>query len=192
MTSERPTSSLKCALVQLVPMAHMQFFRKLMGAVLAIVAVGGLGGCAGPVQSSQAPELLWAGIYEGTTTKSFPDSRLVGGRYSWVEDIKHLQRTNIVPAKRGTRFGIEFTIPGATSNNEVTYTKMWHFPKPGLLDPAFGGKRAIAMKRKVLAIDGEQHAGWHFSEDWEVVPGEWKLQILIEDKVVIEQVFEVR
>ncbi len=170
----------------------MQFLRKLVGALVAFVAVSGLGGCAGQVQSTQAPELLWAGVYEGTTTKSIPDSRLVGGRYSGVDGIKHLQRTNIVPAKRGTRFGIDFTIPGATSNNEVPYTKMWHFPKPGLLDPARGDKRAIAMKRKMLAVHGEQHAGWHFSEDWEIVPGEWKIQILVEDKVVIEQVFEVK
>ena len=170
----------------------MQSFRKWVGVVLALVAVSSLCGCAGQVQSTRPPELLWAGVYEATTTKVIPDNGSVGGAYLNSGGIKYLQRTNIIPAKRGTRFGIEFTIPDATVNNEVLYTRMWHFPKPGLLDPADGGKRAVAMKRKVLASGREQFVGWAFSEDWEVVPGEWKIQILIEDKVVIEQVFEVR
>jgi Domain of unknown function (DUF3859) len=97
-----------------------------------------------------------------------------------------------VDGKVGTQFGIEFRIDGTPADQPVTIHLGLKFPPQGIRNPNTGNvlhdtRIAFpAMKVGALSL-----VGYGFDNAWEIVPGEWTLQIVYQDRVLAERTFTV-
>jgi hypothetical protein len=135
-----------------------------------------------------------AGTYPGETTSKLAQAgqqsptRTVGtvGDWHFVAD------STDVPGKVGTQFGMEFRIDGTPADQVVTLHLAVTFPPPGMRNPNTGETMATTtvafpnMKIGALCL-----IGYGFDNAWEIVPGEWKMQILYHDRALAERTFTV-
>jgi len=97
-----------------------------------------------------------------------------------------------VPARLGTRFGIEFRVDGAPAGEPVTLYMALTFPPQGLRNPNTGamlhGTRIAFPNVKIGALS---LLGYGFDSTWEIVPGTWTEQIWYKDRMLAERTFTV-
>lgn len=97
-----------------------------------------------------------------------------------------------VPAKVGTRFGIEFRLDGTPPGERATLHMVLTFPPQGIRNPNTGERLYNAriafpdMKIGALCL-----LGYGFDNDWEIVPGVWTEQIWYQDRMLAERSFTV-
>jgi hypothetical protein len=100
-----------------------------------------------------------------------------------------VKMTDIVPAKIGTSFGLEFSIRDIGVHEEVAYTiKLSHPPirKPGSID-------ALTTQEweGVANCFGPVGSFYSFDRDWELVPGKWTFQVYCRGFLLSEKIFTV-
>jgi hypothetical protein len=97
-----------------------------------------------------------------------------------------LIQTNKVPAVLGTVFGIRARFFGDSSQ---LYTYKWSFPE--MRNPADGRVWTEMIATQKLE-GGEVHPFLvRINNDWEAVPGDWTIQLLNGERVVLEKTFRV-
>jgi hypothetical protein len=134
------------------------------------------------------------GIYTGQATSKPAEAgqetptRTVGTVPDW-----HFESdTTDVPGKVGTQFGVEFRIDGSPAGENLTLHLGLKFPPQGIRNPNTG---TLMHETKVafpnMKIGPPCLIGYGFDNAWEIVPGEWTLQILYRDQVLAERTFTV-
>jgi hypothetical protein len=162
--------------------------RLAVGCVASLLVALSTGCASGPPQLLQAPEITWVGTY---TRSDGPLADVPGESFFTVNGFKFSERTTRVPAVIGTRFGMRFKLP-APYGRAVTFRKTWQFPRRGLLDPRGDGWPYIRQTSQgACGGPTECFVAWSIDEPWEQVPGIWKVEILLDEKVVLSQDFEV-
>jgi len=97
-----------------------------------------------------------------------------------------------VDGKVGRQFGIEFRLDGEPADAPVTLHVALSFPPQGIRNPNTGAKMETAriafpdMKIGALCL-----VGYGFDNAWEIVPGEWKIEIIYHDGSLAERTFTV-
>jgi hypothetical protein len=92
----------------------------------------------------------------------------------------------------GAEFGIEFRIDGKPAGEGITLYLAITFPSQGIRNPNTGDVMHNAkiafpnMKIGELSV-----LGYGFDNKWEIVPGEWTLQIWYQDRMLVERSFTV-
>lgn len=100
-----------------------------------------------------------------------------------------IERTDQVPARLGTKFGMRYRLEGKTEAD--TPLTLVYFT-PGVVTP--DGKRhdRFEVVQKLVPNAPLDVMAFEFSEDHEVVPGEWHFLLFQGDRKLAEQRFEVR
>ena len=95
----------------------------------------------------------------------------------------------VIPAKRGTKFGLRFSLEGKTAD-DAPLTLL--YLTPGVITP--DGKRhdKFVVTQKLLPAATQDVMAFEFTEMHEVVPGEWHFMLFQEDRKLLEQRFTVR
>ncbi len=94
-----------------------------------------------------------------------------------------------VTAKIGTQFGIQVQINGAPELQVApVVTRVTH---PPITNPETGKTSTVDQWDSPMNIGYARFAGWHFEDEWELVPGEWRIEILYQNKVLVKQDFKV-
>jgi hypothetical protein len=122
------------------------------------------------VSESQAPgsEHVYAG-FDGNAVVVEPASR--------------------IPARRGLAFGAVYRLRVPAELDGAPIEVRWDFP--AMRDPESGALVARDVSR-TEAFDGESvSVAFTLEEAWELVPGEWVLQILHRDRVLARKAFQV-
>ena len=102
------------------------------------------------------------------------------------------EKTNIIPAKMGTQFVVEFKVSGLPANEIVKLRRVTTFPAMQLPD----GKTLTEFKSEfqlLTTADGtlSTFIGWIFTDESELVPGNWRTEIWYQDKKLLEKWFRV-
>ena len=135
-----------------------------------------------------------AGSFTGQSTSKPAEAgqqsptRTVGTLAGW----RFVSDSTDVNGKVGTQFGIEFRIDGTPADAAVTVHLELTFPPDGIRNPNTGERLHSAtiafpnMKIGALCL-----VGYGFGNAWEIVPGEWKMQIVYHDRTLAERTFTV-
>jgi Domain of unknown function (DUF3859) len=135
-------------------------------------------------------EVLESGLYTAEVEKRLQDPAVLGLR-SVVRNVQFYDKTSRVPGRLGTRFGFRYRVRGIAADQAVELAKLTVFPPPGLTDPRRG--RSHAANRSVIRVKGETPftTGYSFDEPWEIVPGEWRIELWYGGRKLVEQRYTV-
>lgn len=111
------------------------------------------------------------------------------GVVSALADPTLLELTNQIPAALGTVFGIRTSARGGRRGRSAAVRiRVVH---PPMVNPADGSTREVDEWDATVQVGYPRYNGWRFEEQHELVPGTWRIQVLMGGNVVAEQAFEV-
>ena len=142
-------------------------------------------------QASPTASIEWAGTYTASSIERVDSPSSVTGKLT-VSSAKQLEKRGTrIEAALGTRFAMAFKFSGENSAQPVSYEEIWYFPKPGLTNPETKQTMASEKYSVVCQLNATRIAGRIFSEPWELRPGTWAVEILVGNKPVLRQAFEI-
>lgn len=94
-----------------------------------------------------------------------------------------------VSAVIGSSFGIQVQVNGRPDMAIVELVTRWTHPV--IKNPETGREGSVDEWNSPMNIGLARYAGWKFDQEWELVPGKWKIEILYRDKIMAMQEFEV-
>lgn len=130
------------------------------------------------------------GIYE--TSKPRKSGRTATGiAHSYATESRLLAATGIVPARKGVEFGFRYIPVGTPAGATARLRMVIIFPSPGLLKP--GNRNPISRDEYTWKAMTGKSSFRSYSLDyaWEVVPGDWTLEIWDDDQKLASQTFTV-
>ncbi len=106
-------------------------------------------------------------------------------------NISAQERTNRIPAKLGTAFGVKFRPVGTAPDGVSTFRVLWRAPDPGIPDAVTGKPMrddgcAYAYRTGVTTFQG-----FRFERPAELIPGAWALEIWNGDRKLLAYGFTV-
>lgn len=148
---------------------------------------------AGQTSSSDAQvssiKVESAGIFsavKGTTQKQAAD----GIPFAAVQNVHLAKRTTTIPLSKGVNFGFEYIALGKPLGEKATLHFVVVYPPPGLRKP--GSSTPLARDEydeKVLVGVKKRFDGYELDNDWELVPGQWTLEITNGSKTLASETF---
>lgn len=147
----------------------------------ALVALGLASGMALADVRIEGP--VEYGIFESRYQDFQPGERVL------TRSDQSIQRTEVIPAKLGTKFGLRYSLVGKREN-DTPLTLL--YLTPGVVSP--DGKRhdKFVVEQKMAPGAPLDVMAFEFTEPHEVVPGEWRFMVFQGDRLLAQQVFSVR
>ncbi|KIQ00823.1 MULTISPECIES: DUF3859 domain-containing protein [Pseudomonas] len=102
---------------------------------------------------------------------------------------QEIEQTRVVPAKLGTKFGMRYTLTGKTVDGEPLTLL---YLTPGVTGSDGQRRDKFVVTQKLVPDASQDVMAFEFSENNEVVPGEWHFLLFQGDRKLAEQRFEVR
>ena len=147
-----------------------------------------------PAATVSGVTVINAGTYTGASRSApaqagqLSPTRTVGT----LDDWHFVSDSTDVDGKAGTQFGIEFRVDGAPEGDNVTVYLTLTFPPQGIRNPNTGEtlhKTTIAFPN--AKIGARCLIGYGFDSAWEIVPGQWSLQVWYQNRMLAERIFTV-
>jgi hypothetical protein len=147
-----------------------------------------------PSGHAQAPQVERIDVTEyGTyTTKgeqTYVDAK--GIKHHTVSKIVHDDSTRTIPLRRDVIFGFRYRVIGSPKGAKVPLRIVVLYPAPGLARP---GSPAPIMRDEEAAtrtIGADSITSYGLEEPWELLPGDWTLEIWSGDRKMASQTFTV-
>jgi Domain of unknown function (DUF3859) len=131
------------------------------------------------------------GIYTADINSRVAAPDAAVGYRNVVTNVRNAAKTRTIPAQKGIQFGFRYKIVGSPRGKEVLFHVVTIFPPPGLSDPDTHQLKAKSEYDVVKVIGEETFKSYNFEKDWEVLPGEWTMQIWYGGVMLQEQKFNV-
>ncbi|RWU20890.1 DUF3859 domain-containing protein [Pseudomonas alkylphenolica] len=153
------------------------FFSRF-SAVCGLVLVSGLAGAEvrvdGPVEY---------GLFETRHENFQPGERVL------TQSNQTLKHTEEIPARLGSKFGMRYRLQGKVAE-DTPLTLL--YLTPGVQTP--DGKRhdKFEVVQKLVPGAAQDVMAFEFTENHEVVPGQWHFMVFQGDRLLAEQRFTVR
>jgi hypothetical protein len=129
------------------------------------------------------------GIYATDISSSGRDAE--GVLRSSVSNIRHAEDTTTIPAQLGVVFGFRFRVVGEPNGAKVAPREIVRYPAGGLRSPK-SSKPIHSFEGALSQSVGEISLAWYrFDDPWELVPGNWIIELWSGDQKLAEQVFTV-
>lgn len=106
-------------------------------------------------------------------------------------NISALERTNRVPAKLGTMFGVKFRPVGAPANGVATFRALWRAPDPGVPDAVTGKPKRDDGCAYEYRLGVTTFHGFRFERPAELIPGTWALEVWYGERKLLAYGFTV-
>jgi len=133
-------------------------------------------------------EILNAGTYKLSDEDKICDSFQCYATHPNL-DPSQIHATETIEAELYTTFGVAYKVFGSPEKANVEITIK--FIHPPITNSETGEVLTVEEFIDSSKINENDYAGWIFERAWEIVPGEWTIQLIHEDKVLAEQVFVV-
>lgn len=140
-------------------------------------------------------DLVESGFYDaGTATVagSVLSPGAAAGKTLDLGDVRFSPDPPANSARVGIGFGIRFRAVGAPDGARVVLRSVWKIPEPGIHNPNNGNtyRQSVA---DFTAVIGKPHMrGYQFDEPWEVVSGDWTIEIWQGDRKLLEKSFTIQ
>jgi hypothetical protein len=165
-------------------------FRYLLITAVFLAAIGAPAAQGDEVRVDGV-HIAWAGIYRVESTVRLDDPSKVTGKVSQSQGFTLVKETDLIPALKDVRFGIQFELIGEPKGAIVDIQLIKRFPT-GITNPSTG-KTVHESKVDLQVVMGESEiAGYWLTNDWEVVPGDWRFEISYQGRTLGEKVFHLR
>jgi hypothetical protein len=141
--------------------------------------------------STVSGKIIDYGIVRSEGEKEYNIPGTKGEKSIILEEPQISETTTKIPMKKGTRFGFKWQMLGVPTDQplEITY----RYKHPPMVEP--DGKKTESYDRPVTIQPEngkfESFDGYELSEDYELVPGNWTMSILYNDKVLVSKTFQV-
>lgn len=136
-------------------------------------------------------DIIEYGLYTGHTMNKTTNESLPTGGRNILSKISLIKETDSIPAKIGNMFGFRYKIKGGLIGSEAKITKVLIYPPPGLVNPVTHKtffKSSFSLKKK---LGKTSYTGYTFEKEWELVPGEWTIQLLYGNRKLTEKKFNI-
>lgn len=101
-----------------------------------------------------------------------------------------LEKTTVIPARLGTKFGIRYWLSRAGFVGEPTLHLIYHVPT--MINPDTGNYiDKIEILQEESTLDYRHTMAFEFARRYELVPGEYRFYVFYENQKLLEQVFHV-
>ena len=122
--------------------------------------------------------------------EGYEDSLSPTGYFLETENITFVNKTNILPAVKGLKFGIEYYVEGNNTNHTraIVCSKIFH---PQMHNPKTKKIFAKIIDYKKVVLNDTDFDYLFLEYDWEVQVGTYLFQILEDDQVLLEKSFEL-
>ena len=141
-------------------------------------------------ESVRAVKILDYGIYQAKILEKKYAEKTATGDWNVIQTAGIVKRTTDIPGSVGTRFGILYVVEGEPHGKMVELQKITIHP--GLKNP----KKKEMVYRSDYTIEAEigisRHSGYGFDHEWEVVAGNWTIQLWYKGKKLAEKTFVVQ
>jgi hypothetical protein len=119
----------------------------------------------------------------GTSSNGIP--------YFLVHGARIVQAATRIPACMGTQFGFRYAVIGAPQGMPINIVDAFVFPQSGLHKP--GVSSPIHDTRFMHSFTvGDRGGIWYeFDNSWELVPGEWTLELWDANRLLASRTFTV-
>jgi len=154
----------------------MQFFR--LSAIAALMLAAGLSNAEVRVEGD-----VEYGLFESQYQDYQPGERVLSS------STQQIQRTDVIPAKLGSKFGMRYTLVGKRVDD--TPLTLLYFT-PGVTTPDGQRHDKFEVLQKLATGAPQDVMAYEFTETHEVVPGEWHFMVFQGDRKLAEQRFTVR
>ena len=108
-----------------------------------------------------------------------------------IRNDTSIEDATIIPAILGTRFGIVFRMKAVAGKIAPNVTVTWRFPAGGLDNPETGRTSHVDSHKINCGAKWICATLWKFDEPWELVPGVWEVEIVINKRTALRQSFTV-
>jgi len=136
-------------------------------------------------------DIVEYGIYTSDIIGTIYAPLTTSGKYNLVKNINLLEKTDKIPATKGTKFGLFYVIKGDIEGEEVNITEIVRFPNPGYRDPKTGKLFRQSEFSSTKKVGSKNFVAGMFSEDWNLYPGNWRVQLWHKDQKLAEKSFTV-
>jgi hypothetical protein len=157
-------------------------------ASLALFAAGGASAQHGKLDRL---EVIKSGLYTANVARRDSALGTPTGRASIVESPSFYSDETRVPAQLGIRFGFQYRLIGSPQGQEARLRGVWRIPEPGIVNPANGNTYRESARDFTAAIGDTQIHGYGFDQPWEIVEGEWVLEIWHNERLLASRSFVV-
>ena len=164
--------------------------RRRIGTALAALAALALSAQAPAVQVERI-EVARPGTYQIEVRGAVPDRAISTGNRVEAQAYKSLQVGTAVPLRVGTVIGAELTVIGAPRRAKVPLRVVWRYPAPGLVNPQTKEARTSDEYADTQQIGEKFPVFWGLTQEWQLVPGTWTLEVWHADRKLVDQTFEV-
>lgn len=107
-----------------------------------------------------------------------------------VSSTRELEKTTLVKAKLGTKFGVRYWLSRAGFIGEPTLHLIYHIPT--MINPNTGKYiNKIEILQPESKLDYQHTMAFEFANQYELVPGEYRLYVFFENQKLLEKVFQV-
>jgi len=107
-----------------------------------------------------------------------------------VANVRLLKKTLSIPMHKGVNFGFQYEAVGTPRGERATLHFVVIYPQPGLRKP--GSSTPLARdeydEKVRIGLKGG-FDGYELDNDWELVPGDWTLEILSGTKALASETF---
>jgi hypothetical protein len=136
-------------------------------------------------------DIVGKGIYQVAVGKLIPEKQTPTGVAASVENAIKIEDTTTVHARIGLEFGIQYVIVGLPKGAQVPIRIVNIYPKQGLRNPKTHKtiRHTEIVRNKI--IGDVIYAGYGFENEWEIVPGVWKIELWHKNRKLAEQNFTV-
>ena len=113
----------------------------------------------------------------------------IEGQAHAVADAVLLEQTSDIHARRGTSFGLRVSFSGSPSGARVPIRAKCLHPK--FTDPATGRSSEVEEWPGTGVMGRSGYVGYTFDNDWELVPGQWTIEVSVGSTFRVEKTFNV-
>ena len=142
--------------------------------------------------------LVWAGLSQadvhiegpveyGIFSSDYQDFQ--PGERVLTRSNQAIQRTEQIPARLGTKFGMRYRLVG---KHEVDVPLTLLYLTPGVMTPDGQRHDKFEVQQKLVPGAAQDVMAFEFTEHHEMVPGEWHFIVYQGDRKLAEQRFSVR
>lgn len=136
-------------------------------------------------------DIVEYGIYTSEIIGTIYAPLTTSGKYNLVKNVILVEKTDKIPATKGTKFGLFYVIHGSIEGEEINIKEIVKFPNPGYRHPKTGKLFRKSEFSSIKKIGSKNFVAGVFSEDWDLFPGIWSVQLWHNGKKLAEKSFTV-
>jgi len=157
-----------------------------MKKIIAFLLLTSILACSNPVILKEVNY----GIFATRNGVKFDSTSSPSGNQSYGGEYGLKQQTDTIPAEINIEFGLSYDID-IGDQESIFIEKVWTYPKD-IITPEGKRFKQLRTESEITAKTKSYYTSYIFEEPFEIVKGEWKLEIFHEGRQLYERSFFIK